>query len=203
MLHPHFLLYDMLQLAGSFPRVFVFLDLFLSRWRNSTLSYIYPCIPLLVLIMPTAELKLTKKQKKALAFRSRTKKLNQTHGATSQAETLQHSALEDEDHSSEERLPLEVGCVEEESTSIVGSDVKGKTRMDREVKSTQAQKRKRETSDDDGQEKKKIRKKESSASATSQSKKGRFILFVGNYPLPVSFLSRTDVYIYRQSQIYH
>ncbi|KAF8349703.1 hypothetical protein F5887DRAFT_942037 [Amanita rubescens] len=130
--------------------------------------------------MPTAELKLTKKQKKALAFRSRTKKLNQTHGATSQAETLQHSALEDEDHSSEERLPLEVGCVEEENTSVVGSDVKGKTRMVREVKSTQAQKRKRETSDDDGQEKKKIRKKESSASATSQSKKGRFILFVGN-----------------------
>jgi len=132
--------------------------------------------------MPTAELKLTKKQKKALAFRSRTKKLNQTHGATSQAETLQHSALEDEGHSSEERLPLEVGCVEEENTSVVRSDVKGKTRMDREVESTQAQKRKRETSDD-GQsvkEKKKIRKEESSASATSQSKKGRFILFVGN-----------------------
>jgi len=158
--------------------------------------------------MPTAELKLTKKQKKALAFRSRTRKLNQPHGATSepQAETLQRSALEDEDHSSEERLPLEVGCVEEESTSVVGSDVKGKTRMDREVKSTQAQKRKRETSDDGGQsnkEKKKIKKEESSASATSQSKKGRFILFVGNYLLPISFLLRTDVYIYRQSQIYH
>jgi hypothetical protein len=50
MLHPHFLLYDMLQLAGSFPRVIVFLDFFLSRWRNSTFSYNYPCIPLPVFI---------------------------------------------------------------------------------------------------------------------------------------------------------
>lgn len=188
----------MLQLAGSFPRVIVFLDFFLSRWRNSTFSYNYPCIPCPSSSMPAAELKLTKKQKKAVAFRSRTRKLNQTHGAISQAETLQRSALEDEDHSSEERLPLEVGCLEEESTSVVGSDVKGKTRVGCEVEPTKAQKRKRETSDDDGQsikEKKKIRKEESSASATSQSKKGRFILFVGNYPLPVSFLLRTNAYI--------
>ncbi|KAF8745094.1 hypothetical protein AX14_010565 [Amanita brunnescens Koide BX004] len=128
--------------------------------------------------MPSAEAKLTKKQKKAIAFRSRAKK---THATASepQTETLPSPALEGEGQTDDKRLALEVGFMEEESPSDVGSDVKGKGRVDRKVELTKAQKRKRETSDDDGQgikEQKKMKKEESAL----QGRKGRFILFVGN-----------------------
>ena len=126
--------------------------------------------------MPAAEAKLTKKQKKALAFRSRTHK---TNGASSeaQAETLPSPALEGKAQTDDKRLALEVGWMEEESPSDVGSDDKGKGRVDCKVESTKAQKRKRETSDDDSQikEQKKVRKEE------SQGKKERLILFVGKH----------------------
>lgn len=124
--------------------------------------------------MPVAEAKLTKKQKKALAFRSRTQK---TDGASSkaQAETLPSSALESKGQSDDKRLALEVGWMEEESPSDVGSDDKSKGRVDCKVESTKAQKRKRETSDDDIKEQKKVRKEE------SQGRKERLILFVGKH----------------------
>jgi nucleolar protein 6 len=141
--------------------------------------------------MPVAEAKLTKKQKKALAFRSRTHK---TNGASSeaQAETLPRPALEGKGQSDDKRLALEVGWMEEESPSVVRSDDKGKGRVDCKVESTKAQKRKRETSDDDDsqiKEQKKVRKEE------SQGKKERLILFVGKHlsAQPLSFADQTHL----------
>lgn len=122
-----------------------------------------------------AEAKLTKKQKKALAFRSRSHKTDAT-SSKAQAETLPIPALESKGQSDDKRLALEVEWMEEEGPSDIGSDDKGKRRMDCKVESTKAQKRKRETSDDDSQsikEPKKVRKEE------SQGRKERLILFVG------------------------
>ena len=142
--------------------------------------------------MPSAEAKLTKKQKKAIAFRSRAKK---THATASepQTETLPSPALEGEGQTDDKRLALEVGFMEEESPSD-GSDVKGKGRVDRKVEPTKAQKRKRETSDDDGQgikEQKKMKKEESAL----QGRKGRFILFVGKHKLSLCLsLSRINIF---------
>ncbi|KAK2461596.1 hypothetical protein APHAL10511_006059 [Amanita phalloides] len=140
--------------------------------------------------MPTAELKLTKKQKKALAFRSRTKRSNQTNGNVPepQAQSPAASALENESDSGEERGAQEMGRMDAQIAADSESDVAGEARMDRKVESSLQQatkkKRKRETLDDDGSSgqegQKKMRKEGTSAADISHSKKERFILFVGN-----------------------
>lgn len=139
--------------------------------------------------MPTTELKLTKKKKKALAFRSRTKKPTNGYPSQDETENLSLFALGDEGHGSEDDPASQDGRFEAADVTVKSRD-KGKARMDGkgELAITQAarsRKRKRDLDgvSQDSEMRKRLKQDEDVSGAPSQDKnkgKERLILFAGN-----------------------
>lgn len=135
--------------------------------------------------MPAIEPKLTKKQRKALAFRTRSKKSDHAkNGVASkpETETSQRIALEDEGHVSDECRTPEVGQFQATDDDIESGEAELDSEAeDDDLHASHPRKRKRD-SDGDDKKRKKIKKDGDTSDVALQGKdkgKERLILFVG------------------------